>query len=180
MGEVEARALRPFGFELLIDEPYQHYHYAGRADLVAISRQRRALLHLENKTRFPDVQEYAGAFNAKRAYLVSDLIRRYNLPPLTTITHVTVALWSSEVLHVLRRKQETFRSICPDPADALGAWWSGQPPVGTSTTLVLFDPLVAAGSRRRAWIGLDQIAIARPRYRGYADALAELKRAGLA
>jgi hypothetical protein len=180
MGEVEARHLRSLGYEVLIDEPYQHYHFAGRADVVAINRGKRALLHLENRTRFPDIQEVAGAFNAKRAYLAPELVRRFGLPRLETITHVVVALWSSEVLHVVRRKSSTFESLCPDPTDAYAAWWSGGPQPGSATTFVLLDPLAVSGARRRAWVGLQHVPIVRPRYRGYADALAALRMAGLA
>jgi hypothetical protein len=114
VGEVEA-----LGYELLIDEPYQHYQFAGRADVVAINRPGRAMIHLENRTRFPDIQEFAGAFNAKRAYLAQELARRHGLPRLDTVTHVVVALWSSEVLHAVRRRLSTFQSLCPDPDDAL-------------------------------------------------------------
>jgi transcriptional regulator with XRE-family HTH domain len=35
MGEVEARALAGPGRTISIDEPYQHYQFAGRADVVA-------------------------------------------------------------------------------------------------------------------------------------------------
>jgi transcriptional regulator with XRE-family HTH domain len=179
MGEVEARRLRPRGLEVLIDEPYQHYQFAGRADLVAIDRARRALLHLENRTRFPDIQDFAGTFNAKRAYLAADLARRHGLPPFDTVTHVVAALWSAEVIHVVRRRLSTFQAVCPDPADVFEGWWSGDPPVGTSTTFVLLDPVAVTASRRRAWVGLRQVPVVRPRYRGYANALIELRAAGL-
>jgi hypothetical protein len=180
MAEVEAQVLRARGHDVLIDEPYQHYKFAGRADVVAINRPRRALLHLENRTRFPDIQEFAGAFNAKRAYLAPELARRHGLSRFDTVTHVVVALWSSEVLHVVRRKLATFGSLCPDAPDAFGAWWSGEPPRGAATTFVLLDPGTAIDSRRRAWVGLQHVPIVRPRYRGYAEALAELRAIGLA
>jgi transcriptional regulator with XRE-family HTH domain len=35
MGELEAAALRRHGFAVAIDEPYQHFQFAGRADVVA-------------------------------------------------------------------------------------------------------------------------------------------------
>jgi hypothetical protein len=180
MGELEAQHLRSLGNEVLIDEPYQHYQFAGRADLVAINRERRAMLHLENRTRFPDMQGFAGAFNAKRAYLAPNLARRHNLREFDTITHVVVALWSSEVLHTVRLRLSTFQSLCPDPADAFRAWWSGAPPSGHSSTLVLLDPTTGAGSRRRQWVGLEHAAVVRPRHRGYAETLARLRAVGLA
>jgi hypothetical protein len=93
---------------------------------------------------------------------------------------VTVALWSSEVLSVLRRRLSSFLSLCPDPADAFGAWWAGTPPVGYSSTLVLLDPVSDAESRRRMWVGLEHVPVVRPRYRGYAEALAHLRAAGMA
>lgn len=55
MGEAEAKHLRSRGFEVDLDAPYQHYQFAGRADVVAIDRVRCALLHIENRTRFPDL-----------------------------------------------------------------------------------------------------------------------------
>ena len=71
MGEVEARALAHPVRTLAIDEPYQHYQFAGRADVLAWDREN--LLHIENRTRFPNLQEAAGSYNAKRRYLARDL-----------------------------------------------------------------------------------------------------------
>lgn len=60
MGELEAARLGARGFRVAIDEPYQHYQFAGRADVVAWDTDARALLHLENRTRFPNLQERPG------------------------------------------------------------------------------------------------------------------------
>jgi len=60
MGEFEARHFRALGLAVGIDEPYQHYQFAGRADLIAWDLDRRALLHIENRTRFPDFQQVCG------------------------------------------------------------------------------------------------------------------------
>src|SRR3990170_2125685 len=56
MGDAEARHLRSLGFDVGLDMPYQHYQFAGRADLLAWDRERRSLLHVENRTRFPNLQ----------------------------------------------------------------------------------------------------------------------------
>jgi transcriptional regulator with XRE-family HTH domain len=79
MGEVEARHLGAFGHMIRLDEPYQHFQFAGRADLVAINPDARALLHLENRTRFPDIQAYAGSWNQKRIYLAPELAKRFGV-----------------------------------------------------------------------------------------------------
>jgi transcriptional regulator with XRE-family HTH domain len=71
MGEIEARALAGHGRTIAIDEPYQHYQFAGRADVLAWDQQN--LLHIENRTRFPNLQETAGAWNAKRRYLAAPI-----------------------------------------------------------------------------------------------------------
>lgn len=175
MGELEARRLRGYGFPVAMDEPYQHYQFSGRADLVAWSVADRALLHLENRTQFPNVQESLGSFNAKRAYLAAELTARLNLRPFLSETHVMVCLWSSEVLHALRIHPETFRVACPDAADGFAAWWSGEHPApGRSTALIVLDPL--ADGRQRQWIDLETaISIARPRVRGYAEAALRLR-----
>jgi transcriptional regulator with XRE-family HTH domain len=55
MGELEARRLRRLGFVVAIDEPYQHYQFAGRADVVAWDLESRAMLHIENRTQLPNV-----------------------------------------------------------------------------------------------------------------------------
>ena len=102
MGEVEAAHFRRLGFQVGLDEPYQHYQFAGRADVVIWDVERRALLHIENRTRFPDFQETAGSFNAKRAYLGAAFANRLALGRWESETHVVVALWSAEVLHALR------------------------------------------------------------------------------
>jgi transcriptional regulator with XRE-family HTH domain len=170
IGEVQARHLRPHAFEVFIDEPYQHDQFAGRADLIAVDRARGAFLHAENRTRFPNVQEAVGAFNAKRSYLAVIIARRLGIPPFTSITHVMVVAWTGEAMHELRRHRATFASVCPDSPDLFGAWWDGTPPTRSGTALVLFDP--TASSRQRPFVGLDALDRVRPRYRGYAEMLA--------
>jgi hypothetical protein len=177
MGEAEAASLTAFGFEVLLDEPYQHYQFAGRADIVAVDRARRALLHLENRTRFPDIQAAIGSYNAKRAYLAPQLAERLGIRGgFRTVTHVVVALWSAEVLHTLRLRHVSFRAACPDPAGEFGAWWEGNTPDpnGSKSTLMVFDPVEGRRSTRRRWVGLEDVRTIDPRYRGYADALAKL------
>jgi transcriptional regulator with XRE-family HTH domain len=173
MGEFEAAHLRRLQFPVGMDEPYQHYQFAGRADLVAWDVRARALLHIENRTRFPDLQEATGSYNSKKAYLAESLGERVGVRRWASQTHVMAALWSSEALHVLRLRKDTFRSACPDAQDAFAQWWRGQPPTtGVTSTFVALDPL--AVGRKRVFIGLDDVLIARPRYQGYADAAAQV------
>ncbi|HEY5519583.1 MAG TPA: helix-turn-helix transcriptional regulator [Candidatus Limnocylindrales bacterium] len=177
MGELEAARLAGLGFGVGIDEPYQHYQFAGRADLVAWDVDARALLHIENRTRFPDFQEMAGAFNAKREYLADSLAARAGVTTWRSQTHVIAALWSSEVLHALRLRKASFRALCPDPGRVFQVWWEGNPPkVGASSTLIVLDP--TAEGRQRTWIALDDAMGARPRHRGYSDAAATLETNG--
>jgi transcriptional regulator with XRE-family HTH domain len=173
MGEAEARHLRSRGFEVGLDVPYQHYQFAGRGDLVAWHRERRALLHLEIRTRFPNLQQAFGSYNAKRAYLAADVAERIGLHGgWRSETHVIVALWSAEVLHTLRIRTASFEAVCPDASHAFAAWWSGEPPVsGDASTLIVFDPDPGdPGARRRRFIGLSEALRAEPRYRDYAAA----------
>jgi transcriptional regulator with XRE-family HTH domain len=168
MGELEAGHLRRLSVAVAMDEPYQHFQFAGRADLIGWDIAARALLHIENRTRFPDLQETAGSFNAKRAYLGRVLADRLNIDRWRSETHVMVALWSAEVMHVLRLRTETFRALCPDQPAGFARWWQGTPPTtGKRRELVIIDPL--AGARQRAWVGLDEALTARSRHRGYAD-----------
>jgi hypothetical protein len=135
----------------------------------------RALLHVENRTRFPNLQEAFGSYNAKRAYLPGVLAERIGVTRFEQITHVMVALWSSEVLHAIRLHSASFRALCPDPLEVFESWWSGGLP-GTApagSVLVVFDPF-AAGQRHRP-IGLDQALIARPRYHDYRQAAEALR-----
>ena len=179
MAELEASHLQRLGFKVAIDEPYQHFQFAGRADVLAWNLERRALLHIENKTRLQDLQELAGAYNAKRRYLPAVIAERLGLGSRgwASVTHVLATLWSSEVLHVLRLRGGTFSALCPDTADALAAWWKGRsPPIGTTSALILLDPDVSLSARRVRWIDADAVASARPRYRDYADAAAALSR----
>ena len=176
MGETEASHLRELGFGVGLDEPYQHYQFAGRADVVAWDLEHRALLHLENRTRFPDFQEMAGAFNAKRAYLGSVLADRLQVRGWASETHVIVALWSSDVLHSIRLRAASFRALCPDPEASFEGWWSGVAPLpGRTSALVVLDPV--ARGRQAVFIGLERALLARPRHRGYAEARAALGRA---
>jgi len=179
MGEVEARALATPERRIAIDEPYQHYQFAGRADLLAWDREN--LLHIENRTRFPNLQEAAGAYNAKRLYLARALADRVDLGPRgwRSVTHVMACLWSAEVLHVLRLRRASFAALCPDPADGLAAWLRGDdPPEGVTSSLVVLDPLVPFGSRRRTIALVAAHPRLEPRYRGYADAAEMLRRGG--
>jgi transcriptional regulator with XRE-family HTH domain len=162
MGEAEARRLRAHGFDVGLDVPYQHYQFAGRADVLAWDLERRALLHVENRTRFPNLQEAFGSYNAKRAYLAADVAERIGLGGgWRSETHVIVALWSAEVLHSLRLRTASFEAVCPDPADAFAAWWSGEPPAqGQTSCLVVLDPHPGGpAARRRRFIGLAERSV---------------------
>jgi transcriptional regulator with XRE-family HTH domain len=175
MGEVEARRLQALGFQVAIDEPYQHYQFAGRADVVAWDRDTRALLHIENRTRFPNVQEALGSYRTKRAYLGRVLAERLGVREgWVSETHVIAALWSSEMIHVLRLREATFRATCPDTEDAFRSWWAGDISHVRETTssLVLFDP---ASNVRDAYRFAARTAATRPRYRGYAEAADRLR-----
>jgi len=170
MGEIQAAHLRKLGYFVSIDEPYQHYQFAGRADVVAWATNPPSLLHIENRTQFPNYQEAAGSFNAKRAYLAPILAERAGVRRFESVTHVMACLWSAEVLHAIRLRPETFRSLAPDGPDAFERCWNGATQAArTTSTLVILDPL--AHGRQRRWIGLDEaLGAARPRHRGYADA----------
>jgi transcriptional regulator with XRE-family HTH domain len=181
MGEMETARLRGLGFEVRLDEPFAHYHFAGRGDVVAWSLERLAFLHIENRTRFPNLQEAFGAFSTKREYMAAEIAGRVGVRRWRSETHVMAMLWSAEVLRAVRQHRASFQSIDSDGADVFGAWWSGGlPEAGRLATAILLDP---QSSRRRdaaLWIGIADLSAIRPRYRGYADALAELQSAGQA
>jgi transcriptional regulator with XRE-family HTH domain len=169
MGEFEAAHLRRSGFPVGLDEPYQHFQFAGRADVVAWDQRAKALLHIENRTRNPDFQAAAGSYNAKRAYLGQELAERLRIKRWESETHVIAALWSAEMLHAIRMRPESFRALCPNGTERFAGWWKGETPMpGSTSTLVVLDPL--ATNRERVYLGLDEALSARPRYRGYADA----------
>jgi transcriptional regulator with XRE-family HTH domain len=178
MGEVEARRLRSHSFNVAIDEPYQHYQFAGRADVLAWDLERRALLHIENRTRFPNLQDAFGSYNAKRAYLSAALSDRLGVGHRgwETVTHAMVVLWSAEALHAIRLHLESFRATCPDGSATFEGWWAGMPPDdgAVTSTLVVFDPVAG---RARVLVGMERIGSVRPRYRGYADAATAVSRA---
>ena len=133
------------------------------------------LLHIENRTRFPNLQEAFGSYNAKRTYLPRIIAERIGVTRFEQITHVMVALWSSEVLHSIRLHAASFRAVCPDPLETFECWWSRElPPGGRATsTLILFDPL--AGGRRRQFVGLQEATSVKPRYRDYRHAAEALR-----
>ena len=181
MGEMIAARMAGHGFTVAIDEPYQHYQFAGRADVLAWDLDRRALLHVENRTRFPDVQDAIGSYNAKRRYLPAVIAERLGLRSgFASVTNVMASLWSSEVLHSVRIRSATFRAVCPDDASSFEAWWTGSPvPSGQQTSaIIVIDPISIDASGRRAFAGLESALrlTTRPRYRGYADALVRLGR----
>ena len=92
------------------------------------------------------------------------------------MTHVLAALWSSEVLHVLRLRQATFRRDLPRHVDAFAAWWARiAASEGVTSALVVLDP--DRRCRRAASAGSGPTRRHdRPRYRDYADAAAALSR----
>ena len=151
MGELQARQMRANGLEVFVDEPYQHYQFAGRADLVAVDRSRAALLHVENRTRFPNVQEAIGAFNAKRSYLADVLGKRLGVR-FASITHAMVVAWTAEAMHELRRHRATFAAVCPDPADLfsdmVGGCSTGS--VRGNSCALRSDRLITAATVRRS------------------------------
>lgn len=178
MGELEAARLLAHGRPLGIDVPWQHYRFGGRADVVTWDIERRALLQFENKSQLPDVQDALGRFNETQAYLGGALWERLGMagPPLVE-THVMVALWSAEVIDVVRRNPATFRATFPASPDPFLTWWSrGVPGRGRTTAFVLLDPF--ATGRERVFADLREVlAGVQPRLAGYAAA-ADLVRRG--
>lgn len=176
MGEVIAARMAALRLGVAIDEPYQHYQFAGRADVLAWDLARGALLHVENRTRFPNIQEAVGSYNAKRRYLPAVLAERLGLgrKGFSSVTNVIAGLWSSEVIHAARIRAATFGAVCPDSPAAFERWWAGDPPrEGVTSAFVLLDP-APASPRQRPWAAVD--GSTRPRYRGYADAAARVSR----
>jgi len=180
MGELQAGRLAGHDYRVAVDQPYQHYQFAGRADLLAWTLDPPRLLHIENRTRFPDLQQAAGSYNAKRQFLAPVVARQIGASGFISITHVMVGLWSSEVVHSIRSRPATFRALCPDDDERYAAWMDGAPPAtGTSSSLVLLD--LFAGRRSSQTIDLERvIGGARPRIRGYREAALRLRQEGRA
>lgn len=179
MGEWLVRLLRPHGYAVALDEPYQHFQFAGRADVLSWQLDPPALLHVENRTRFPNLQETLGSYSAKRSYLPRVFAHRLGLRHgFRSVANVMVVLRSAEAIHDLRLRTASFAAVCPDPIDLFTGWLSGSPPAsGLHSVLAIVDPL--AQGRSWAIVGLERVRSIRPRYRGYADAAEALRRAGL-
>jgi transcriptional regulator with XRE-family HTH domain len=163
------------------DEPFQHYQFAGRADLAVIDPAGPHLLHHEVKTAIPNVGELAGAWNVKRQYLARALAERHAMRDgFRSVTHVLTVAWTAECLRVLRLREASIRSLGPDDAAAFSAWWQGDVPVAprATATVVFLDPIERP--RAAAWVGLDALGDARPRHDGYAALLGALRAAGRA
>lgn len=177
MGEQEATVIGAHGVRVGVDEPWQHYRFSGRADVIGWHVRQRALLHIENKTRIPDVQDAIGRFNSTRTYLAGAVWERLAMdgPPLVE-THVLVALWSSEMVDVLRRHPGTFSAAFPSSPDAFHEWWSGGVPRrGVTTSLVLLDPFAAGADPRFASLE-EALRGLRARVSGYAAAAEQVRR----
>jgi transcriptional regulator with XRE-family HTH domain len=114
MGECEAAHLARLGLTVAMDEPYQHYQFARRADVLAWDLANSRLLH--NREQVTN----RGRPGARRRLQRETCL---TLPPAIgerlgvgprgwqTVSHVLVALWSSEVLHALRMRTATFRAL---------------------------------------------------------------------
>jgi hypothetical protein len=129
---------------------------------------------VENRTRFPNLQQAFGSYNTKRAYLAAAVAQRLGIRGgFRSVTHAMVCLWSAEVLHALRLHRASFAAVCPDDASSLEAWLDGAPVSdGVTSTLIVLDP--AARGRQRLFVGRADSELVRPRYAGYADALAAI------
>lgn len=182
LGEVLAARLAAFGHSVALDEPYQHYQFAGRGDVVAWSLADRSFLHVENRTDFPNLQDAFGSYNAKRRWIAPSVAQRVGLRAgWVSETHVMLAVWSSDVLHAVRLRTASFQTVCPDGIGSFEAWWHGRPiEPGVRSCFVLFDPLEGRRSDRRRFVDLEAARAVRPRYTGYADAVRALRSAGLA
>jgi hypothetical protein len=178
MGELEVALLLSQGHEVAVDLPYQHFQFAGRADVLAWSRGSAAMLHIENRTQLPNLGETAGSFNAKVRFLAPSLAEQIGVRRFASETHVIVALWSAEVIHAVRLRSATIRALAPDDEERLLSWLRGEPPAsGRSRSFVLLDPF--ATGRQPRLVGLERIlAGVRPRVRGYFDAAERLPRMG--
>lgn len=164
-----------------VDEPFQHYQFAGRADLAVVDPAGPDLLHHEVKTAIPNVGELAGAWNVKRRYLARALAERHAPGRgFSSVTHVMTIAWTAECLHVVRLREATIRALGPDPAAAFAAWWDGGRPrePGVASSVVLLDPVERP--RAPAWVDLVTARGTRPRHAGYAALLDALGRAGRA
>lgn len=180
---VEALAARyaAQGRRVGADEPFQHFQFAGRADVTAIDERGPDLLHHEVKTAMPNVGKLAGAWNVKRQYLAGALADRHAIRTgFRSVTHVLTIAWTAECLHVVRLREATVRSLGPDAPDAFARWWDGGRPAapGVTSTVVVFDPIER--TRATSWASLDAIATVRPRHRDYAELLRELRDIGRA
>ncbi len=163
------------------DEPFQHYQFAGRADVAVVDPAGPDLLHHEVKTAIPNVGELAGAWNVKRRYLAPALAtRQADRNGFRSVTHVLTVAWTAECLHVLRMREASIRSLGPDDAAAFAAWWRGDVPAAprATATVVLLDPVQRP--RAAPWLGLDALRQARPRHDGYVALLGALRAAGRA
>jgi transcriptional regulator with XRE-family HTH domain len=169
---------------VMADEPFQHYQFAGRADVTAVDSTDPAgpdLLHHEVKTALPNIGELAGAWNAKRQYLAASIAQRHGFRHgFRSVTHVLTIAWTAECLHVARTRGATIHSLGPDAPDAFARWWAGERPEapGTTSTVVIVDPIVRP--RAPTWAALGEVRAVRPRYRDYAALLRELRGAGRA
>jgi hypothetical protein len=161
------------------DEPFQHFQFAGRADVTAVDPIGPDLLHHEVKTAIPNVGELAGAWNMKRQYLARALAeRRAVRGGFRSVTHVLTIAWTADCLHVLRLRGATIRSLGPDASNAFARWWDGARPVatGTTSTVVVFNPV--GRPRVPGWAALDSLGDTLPRHRSYADLMRELRDIG--
>ena len=180
MGEMIAARLATHGFTVAIDEPYQHFQFAGRADVLAWDLSSRSLLHVENRTRFPNLQDAIGSYNAKRQYLPGVIADRVGLRGgFASVTNVMAGLWSSEVIHAARIRAATFAAVFPDDVMPFEMWWKGATPEPgrPTSSFILLDPIRYGFGRRISFANVGPAV--RPRYRGYADAAQSLRRGGL-
>ena len=84
---------------------------------------------------------------------------------------------SGDRFAVAKSHPATLRALGPEGTRPFEAWWAGTPMPGKHRGLVVFDP-VDRGPTQPHWVDLDTALGTRTRYRGYLEALEELRAAG--
>ena len=109
------------------DEPFQHFQFAGRADVTAVDPAGPDLLHHEVKTAIPNVGELAGAWNVKRQYLAASIAQRHGFRGgFRSVTHVAHDRLDRRLPARPPPSRSHRSAACgPDAPDAFARWWEG-------------------------------------------------------
>ena len=152
MVEAMSRILVDAGWQITAESGFNHYGERGSADILAWHRARLAILIVETKSRFGDLQDTLAALDRKRRVLPIEFEKRFGWRPRVVGVLLVLPDLSTH-RHVAARHPTIFRASFPHRQDEVTEWLAAP---GADLRGLMFLPISHLGDigprslRRRA------------------------------